>query len=174
MGFIIVHGSLSIFAAEVSRVAQWAWRLVVFSRQIHRGYHSQYGLLCLLWLFNKNEVHSLSGDQVMIGTTFLLNSGLLNLKYHRITSETTLVIRNVQKYVSFLKKRTLYADNRYGKMHLCLFAAKRCCYPQTECHKQRITTEHITLLGLIPTITWLLYMVVGVLYTNCPGHWLKI
>ena len=124
-----MHGSLNVLAAEVSWVAQWAWRLVVFSRQIHRGYHILYGLLCLLWLFNKNEVHSLSGDQVMIGTTFLLNSGLLNLKYHRITSETTLVIRNVQKYVSFLKKITLYADNRYGKMHLCLFAAKRCCYP---------------------------------------------
>jgi len=44
------------------------------------GLHVVNGLLCLLWLFNKNEVHSLSGDQVMVGTTFLLNSGLLILK----------------------------------------------------------------------------------------------
>jgi len=77
----------------------------------------------------KRVVQAVSGHHVLYGTTINLNSGLLNLKYHRITSETTLVIRNVQKYVSFLKKITLYADNRYGKMHLCLFAAKRCCYP---------------------------------------------
>ena len=77
----------------------------------------------------KRVVQAVSGHHVLYGTTINLSSGLLNLKYHRITSETTLVIRNVQKYGSFLKKRTLYADNRYGKMHLCLFAAKRCCYP---------------------------------------------